>query len=165
MEYIGLTSYGQRNETNTIAGYALVDDEDYEYLRRWKWNLNKDNYAYRVEQYTGSYGQPLFTMMHREIMRQNSKNIRGLVVDHKDGDRLNNQKSNLRICNAIQNCQNKKHKPTKDSPYKGVIHLKGIDKYRASINLDLGTYPTAEEASATYNEMAIEIYGEYANLN
>ena len=140
-----------------------MDDEDYEYLKQYKWNLNKDNYAYRVEPYTGSYGQPLFVMMHRTILRQNGKSIRGFVVDHRDGNRLNNQKCNLRTCTAIQNSQNKKHKPTKDSPYKGVKYLKGCNKYRASINLDLGTFPTAEEASATYNEMAIEIYGEFAN--
>ncbi len=161
MKVLGVTcGYKSRN----IGAYALVDDEDFAFLKQVPWKLNKDNYAYRVESYTGSYGQPIYTTMHRAILRYNNYDIKGKVVDHQDGNRLNNQKSNLRICTDIQNNQNKKHKSTKDSPYKGVRLLKRSGRYRASILLDLGTFPTAEKARDAYNETAIEIYGEFANL-
>ena len=163
MEYIKCAPCGQKNDTKTISAYAFVDDEDHKYLKQWRWNLSKYNYAYRVEQYTGYIIKPIFIMMHREILRINGKNIKGLVVDHEDGNPLNNQKSNLRICNDIQNNQNKKHKATKNSPYKGVKYLKGCNKYRAAINLDLGKFSTAEEASAAYKEASIEIYGKFSN--
>jgi len=158
-----ITLYGRKKKANVIVGQALVDDDDYDYLKLWKWHLKDDDYAYRVEPYSGIGCRPIFVFMHRAILKNRGHDIKGYVVDHKDGNRLNNQKANLRKCTPLQNNQNKKHRPTKNSPYKGVKYLKKVNKYQASILLDLGMYSTAEKARDEYNEMAKGIYGEFAN--
>ncbi len=158
-----ITLYGRKKEANVIVGQSLVDDKDYEYLKQWKWNLSKDGYAIRRESYSGVGCPSIFVFMHRAILENHGHDIKAYVVDHMDRNRLNNQKENLRICSIMQNNQNKKHKPTKNSPYKGVKYLKNINKYQATIPFDLGIFSTAEKARDAYNKTAKDIYGEFAN--
>jgi len=68
---------------------ALVDDEDYDNLSQHKWYFS-DGYAVRDHKRVA---------MHRQIMGF----PKGMVVDHIDGNRLNNQRHNLRICTQREN--------------------------------------------------------------
>lgn len=99
------------------------------------------------------------------------------MVDHKDGDPLNNSRSNLRVCSSMQNCANRM-KTRGISKYKGVYYNKttrDTKKWRAQmslvglegtyIRLSLGNYKTEKEAGLAYNSIAGEWYGEYARLN
>ena len=90
-----------------------------------------------------------------------------LMVDHIDGNGLNNKKTNLRLCNNQQNCMNQK--PRGGRKYKGISKLPS-GKYRARVTIDgshfnLGVFKTEQEAAIAYNEWAIKIYGEFARLN
>jgi len=82
--------------------FALIDDEDYEYLNQFKWSINSRGYVTRTERREGR--RYTTTQMHREIMNT----PKGLVVDHWDHNGLNNQKSNLRNCTYKENSQNSK---------------------------------------------------------
>jgi hypothetical protein len=96
-------------------------------------------------------------------LKYHGHDLTGKHVDHRDGFKINNQKRNLRSCTVVQNNQNKKHVATERSPYKGVRRKRNGYQASININVDLGTYPTAEEARDAYNEKATEIYGEFVN--
>lgn len=74
--------------------YAYVDAADYEWLSQWKWHLF-NGYAVRCER-----GKRI--LMHRAIMRAPA----GKIVDHRDGNRGNNHRTNLRICTRQDNVYN-----------------------------------------------------------
>ena len=116
---------------------ALVDDEDYEYLNQWKWRTRKCGYTY----YAVCKG---VVFMHREIMYIS----KGIIIDHKDRNGLNNQRENLKIVTRSENSK----LPLKitHSGYPGVESIKP-GEWIATINLDgkkvdLGVFPTEEEA-------------------
>lgn len=138
----------------TKGKYALVDNEDYEWLNQWKWSVNSNNYPSRYE-------KKEFITMHRFIM----KPPKGMQVDHKDGDRLNNQKFNLRICTPSQNCSYRKASTIAKSGYRGVT--KHNDKWRARIEINgkkkhLGLFSTAKEASIVYKKAAKVYFGDFS---
>jgi hypothetical protein len=79
---------------------TVVDDQDYDYLIKWNWYVLKT--AYGRNFYAIAYDKNAknrIVYMHRIIMKPESK----LVVDHIDGDGLNNLRSNLRICTQREN--------------------------------------------------------------
>lgn len=145
---------------------ALVDDEDYPALvARGRWHF--DRYAKRVESayIVGGKGKHTSAVvyMHREIMKPPV----GLEVDHINGNRLDNRRSNLRLCPRNQNMWNVKHSRG-SSKYKGVSFRRG--RWRATIccngkSTELGTFLSEKEAALAYNHAAIELHGDYAWLN
>src|ERR1044071_1696611 len=78
----------------TQSKFALVDDSDFERIRQYKWYYN-DGYAI-------TYHKGKRIRMHRLIMNAPD----GVDVDHRDTNKLNNQKSNLRLCTTTQNNRN-----------------------------------------------------------
>lgn len=152
--------------------FALVDDEDYEKLSKHKWTLllqkNSRKYAYRQ---VGKLGVDRRNIrMHRVIMNA----AEDTEVDHRDGNGLNNQKSNLRICSHQNNMRNMNRVVNK-SGYKGVrVHPERLEKgrraYQSTIwdgskSVSLGYYETPLEAATAYNNKALELFGEFARLN
>lgn len=136
---------------------ALVDAEDYERISQFKWNFN-GRYAKRTVLVDGKY---ITIMLHNFIMNTPE----GMVVDHIDGNRLDNRKTNLRICTRLENSWNQKPR-NNVSGYKGVSFYKPRNKWRARIGQDyIGLFDTKEEAAKAYNLKAKRLYGEFANLN
>ncbi len=145
---------------------TLVDDEDYDFLSQFKWYAD----TYRRGQYAkrniwnSETKKSKTQLMHRIIMAPNSTE----QVDHIDGNGLNNQKSNLRLCSNSQNLRNRKEQKNNTTGYKGVsTHGK---KYRATIFVNskqiyLGSFLTKEEAALEYNKAAIKYFGEFAGIN
>lgn len=94
---------------------------------------------------------------------------KGMIVDHIDGDSLNNRKSNLRICTSQQNCYNiSARKGT--SNYRGIYFDKKANKWAASININrkntyLGVFEDEKTAAKMYDVCANYLYGEFARLN
>ena len=143
---------------------ALVDDEDFDVLNKRKWHLSQGravtNIKALVNGRTANYGES----MHRMIMNPS----KGMVVDHKDGNPLNNQRSNLRICTPLENARNSKHRNSK-SGYKGVAPS-CVGTWKAYIHINkkqihLGIFIDKEKAAQAYNEAAKKYFGEFASLN
>lgn len=96
---------------------------------------------------------------------------KGLIVDHIDGNGLNNCKSNLRICSYIQNGHNRKAKKNSLTGFKGVYKRKDRENNwiaRIIVNgkdIYIGSTDTPEKAAAMYNTAAIKYFGDFALLN
>lgn len=108
-------------------------------------------------------------LLHRLIMRPDS----GLVVDHINGDTLDNRRANLRICTRAQNLRNAKTRRHSSTGVKGVYVRANKNSpmpWRAKIQADgkifrLGKFATAEEAHAAYCEAASRLHGEFARFS
>jgi len=149
----------------------MVDDEDFEKLNQHKWHYGSRHYALRTvhegyskdgKRITGS------VWMHREVLNTPE----GLFTDHINGDTLDNRKENLRVVTSKQNNHNSKLPSHNTSGYKGVSEDKRNlkNKWQAYITIDnkkkhLGYFSSKEDAARKYNEVAKEIFGEYARLN
>lgn len=142
--------------------FATIDVADLEFIMKLKWRLRLDstiNSIYAVA--SGKNG----IKMHRYIMNAPT----GMVVDHKNGDGLDNRRSNLRICTQGKNSLNRrKNKNGKQSQYKGVW-ING-NKWAATLRVSgknhyIGKFLTERDAALAYNDMAIKYFGEFANLN
>lgn len=139
--------------------FAKVDDADYEALSSVKWRMS--GYGCAV---TGVKSQS----MHRHLMSPPA----GMDIDHIDGDRLNNQRSNLRICTRSQNIQNSRPRncKTKTSQFKGVNWIATNARWRSRIKangqqIPLGCYRTEIEAAQAYDRAALHYFGEFARIN
>lgn len=136
---------------------ALVDDEDFERLKYFKWFINK-GYAVRWLVTRCYY-------MHNDVIGHGGLNEH---VDHINQIKLDNRKENLRIVSRSVNAQNAKHDKNMTG-FRGVSHGKNGD-FSASIcknykTYGLGTFKTAEEAASAYDVKAVELYGPLAATN
>lgn len=150
----------------TQGKVALVDDEDHEWLSQWRWQYNKRaGYAQRSEMYRDGTGTSF--SMHAVIMNT----PKGMHTDHIDGNRLNNQRSNLRVCTCAQNLHNsKKTNKSCHSQYKGVTWRIQDNKWWARItfnckSISIGLFKTELDAARAYDRAAREYFGEFARLN
>lgn len=138
--------------------YAFVDAADYEWLKDWNWYL-QGGYAARKEGRKTIY-------MHRAIMDPPP----GKMVDHHDHNKLNNYRSNLRICSRQENQRNVCKRAGSSSQFKGVGYSKRNHKWSAElvaggIKIWLGYFTDEIEAARAYDRKAVELFGEFAYLN
>jgi hypothetical protein len=102
--------------------------------------------------------------MHRLVLK-----VKSHFIDHKDGDGLNNQKSNLRLCNRFQNGQNRKVQKH-SSPYKGVTWFEPAKSFQVKIQINgtrkfLGYVKDPTEGAKIYDAAAIRYFGSFARTN
>jgi len=153
-------------------GYeALVDDADFEWVSAHKWCANVDRrrgkvYAYRKTH--GAHNKRKSLYLHREILGVTDPKVR---VDHDDGNGLNNQRYNIRICSTRQNSMNqKKRRDGFSSRYKGVCWHKRDKKFYAAIKINgrskfLGRFDSERDAAKAYDAAAREHFGDFAVCN
>ena len=150
----------------TRGHVALVDDVDGWLLRLWKWHAHSGRggiwYAMRQE---GSGSRRVSIMMHRQLTDAPNH----LDVDHADGNGLNNQRSNLRVCSTRFNMANNRRRAGL-SGYRGVQWLPAQNKWRAYISapdrqLHLGVFSSKEDAARARDLAARGMFGEFAVLN
>ena len=151
----------------TQGKVALVDDSDFEYLNQFKWHVNKQGNTYYVIRYKRTLlKKRVYESMHRLIMKPD----KGFVIDHLDGNGLNNQRNNIRICTVSQNSMNRNKTVKNKSGFKGVIWWERNSTWKAEIRLNkkkiyLGYYENIIDAAKAYNDGAIKYHGEFAKLN
>lgn len=151
----------------TQGQFALVDDLDFEWANQWKWYAQRNPtgkfYAARRE------GKRIL-WLHRELFEASSK----IQVDHKNRNRLDCQRTNLRSSTPRQNNYNVgKTKRGLTSRFKGVCRIPGSFSWRAYINRPdvkppkqhLGCYRVEEDAARAYDAAAKKLFGEFAYLN
>lgn len=140
--------------SNTVA---IVDDQDYDLVVQYRWWLTKQGYAYTQKSLGGVRTT---TLMHRLITEPGGAE----EVDHKNLDKLDNRRRNLRLCTRSQNNANR----ASSKAYKGVRWSKNA--WQAEIKKDrkyvyIGRFKTAELAARKYDEKAFELFGEFAYTN
>lgn len=155
MKYIKLTQ-----------GYkAIVDDDLFDYLNQWKWCYARGYAMRRVYTGTGRKNNSGYNVyMHSLVLHPD----KGMFADHISGDGLDNRRSNLRLCNKIQNAQNRRITKVNTSGYKGVTKKNNKWCARITVNrklIHLGYFNDKKEAAKAYNKAAQQYFSEYARLN
>ncbi len=113
----------------TKGRFALVDDEDYEWLNQWKWWVSDgESKSYAIRRFEKNKKSHLI-FMHKLIL-----NVpKGMQGDHINGNSLDNQRSNLRICTKDENNRNAKIRKDNKSGYKGVVWDKDNKEWKTRI--------------------------------
>lgn len=145
----------------------LFDDCDFDLLSCHQWRIAIEKRTSYNIAYAMTTIENTTIRMHNLILPlENSE----LVIDHKDCNGLNNQRSNLQRITQAQNTQKKRIGNSNTSGYKGVSYDKKRAKYYAYIqvngkSMNLGRYEEVEQAAKAYNRAVHQYFGEFANLN
>ncbi len=145
----------------------LVDVADLRLALGHTWAAKKNRHVfYAAAARRVGKGSPRTVYLHNLLMRPE----RGFIVDHRDGDGLNNRRTNLRISTPTQNQQNARPRINKLSAYKGVTRCKGSKAWRAQIKVNkvlivIGTYESEIDAAYAYDEAASRHFGDFARVN
>ncbi len=140
---------------------AIVDDDDFERVSTFPWKLHPEGYA--AFRFTVNHRR-YYVLLHHAII---GFPIQGLT-DHKDGDPLNNQKSNLRHCSYSQNSHNMRtrrdglkgvyfNKRSRDNPWVAQIVVAGRKNW-------LGSFPSESQAHTAYCVAAQQHFGNFARF-
>lgn len=149
-------------EVGPFVTYVSPEDDD---LESESWFVNSRGYI--VNNGSGTYA---FQRLHRVVMARilGRPLQRWELVDHRDGDKLNNRRENLRLCNSSENGFNRDLPAHNKTGYKGVSrNSPGARRaYQASIMVNrkkiyLGSYYTAEEAARAYEQAARRLAGQF----
>jgi len=165
----------------TQGKFAIVDPADYLRFARYKWRLCRTkgkNVLYAERSIRLPNGRYSRILMHRQIMglskscvlhdiRNTTSDIR--VIDHINGDGLDNRRANLRLATVAQNAWNsKKRNPI--SGYKGVYFDRQKRFWRAAIvcnrkRIHLGYFKNKITAAKAYDAAARKFHGQFAYCN
>lgn len=146
----------------------LIDKDDEKKVSERSWAIGAHGYI------TSSWNKKTRKQenmrLHRFLLGLEKDDKR--QVDHINGNKLDNRKSNLRICTASQNNMNMSITKKNTSGYKGIYFMKYPKNRQWSARIScgkqriwLGSFSTKEEASKAYNYAAIKYHGDFAYLN
>ena len=146
-----------------VNGSILIDKEDLNNILKYKRyiSVNSNGYAYFTYKKIDYFLHRLVTGLPIRY-----DNTTKLIVDHINGNRLDNRKSNLRICHKEKNPINCKKYKNNTSGCKGVSWLKRLNKWQVEININkrhiyLGVYSDLEEAITVRKEAEKKYFGEF----
>lgn len=147
---------------------ALVDEGDAPKVAGYKWHAVKEkdeNVFYAMRNYRRPDGRKMKLKMHRVIMDTSS------LIDHRDGNGLNNTRANLRVASRTENTRNQRkwQKPT-SSRFKGVSFTRSLNKWKAALRyngktINLGHYINEVDAAWAYDREARSRFGFFARTN
>lgn len=154
----------------TQGYFAKVDDEDYETLSRHKWcaavgkRLDGSALVYAMRRIKKN-GKWTTQRMHRLILGETDS-----IIDHIDGDGLNNVRHNMRLCDRQGNRRNSRPQVGYTSKYKGVHWAANAGKWRSRIQFNgggksIGMFNSEDDAARAYDDAARKYFGEFARLN
>lgn len=148
--------------------FTIVDPDIYYRLGHLKWHLKGSNSKkfYAVRDVKIGPGRTKQLGLHREIMNE----PKGLMVDHKNNDSLDNRRENLREATRSQNRQNVPKRKGASSRFIGVSYRKEEKRWRARISckgkrIHLGHFSDEITAAKAYDKAALKYYGEFARIN
>lgn len=153
----------------TQGKVALVSDSDWALVCKYKWHAHKGShktwYATFCQRYGSGGKLKRFIRMHR-LIKDAPKN---LEVDHRNGDGLDNRRSNLRLATHKQNSHNKTKHKDNASGFKGVSWDKRNSRWVVSIMVDgvyyfLGRFGSKINAAAAYAKAAHRLHGRFAKI-
>lgn len=139
---------------------ALVDDDDFAKLSKVKWYLRSGRSLYAARMIHAD-GKRKIVYMHRMLMKPMNKQ----VVDHRNGNGLDNRRENLRLCTQSENQRNARLRRDNSVGLKGVARYSGKFRARIVVNgtqIYLGLFSTPEEAHEVYRHAAVAEYGDFA---
>lgn len=152
-------------EVPLSQGYvAIVDAADAVRVLQYKWHAHPHRQTVYARRNVRRPDGTRATLLLHQFLTGYGR------TDHRDGDGLNNRRSNLREATTGENSQNRRLGLDNSSGFKGVYWLKRNGKWRAQIrvagqNRHLGLYAAAEAAAHAYDAAARELHGEYATVN
>lgn len=150
--------------------YIPVKDDIFTMVNLEDSDLDKQSWSINNKGYVGMHSGGIYQfILERKLGR---KLEIGEYVDHIDMNKLNNTRSNLRVCDKFSKEWNLT-KPITINPtskYKGVYFHKASKKFMSRIKyknscIYLGIFINEIDAAKAYNEAAIKYHGEYATLN
>jgi len=148
--------------SGVFYGWAIIDLCDIDRVKEVAWTIDPRGYV--AGRPSGSKSS---VTLHRWILMGGDSEVG--TIDHADGNKLNNKRSNLRQCSQAENARNTKLAKNNSSGFKGVsLDVNG--KWRARIWKDrkeirIGTFINIEDAVAAYDKAALELHGEFASPN
>lgn len=152
--------------------YAIVDDEDYDFLSQFSWSLSRKGYAQTYIPVRLQSKFPCSGVQMQRMLLWNSLS-KGQIVDHINRNKLDNRRENLRICDVSESNMNRgkirfSHKQEKVSSYKGVWWDR--NKWRCAITFNnhkiyLGRFDSEHDAAIAYNVAAKLLHKDYACCN
>ncbi len=150
------------------GGVALIDDDDYKKIAAFRWNIRKDGYVEYAARYIQINGKNVRISMHRVILNLSHRD--GTIVDHINGNGLDNRKTNLRIVTSSLNRYNCRMRYNNTSGYRGISWHRKDKKWRVSICFKgkqfwCGEFINKISAALAYDNAAIKYYGTDAKLN
>lgn len=153
----------------TQGQFAIVDDSDFDQVMKHKWHAvrrpNGGFYTQRTLRVVRVNGRRVIQQMAQLILHTEQ------MVDHRDGNGLNNTRRNLRPCTPLENTRNKPAGSNNKSGFKGVYPtVKTKGNWSAAIYLAgkqsyLGSFKTKEDAARAYDAEALKLFGSFARLN
>ena len=154
----------------TQGKYSLVDNEDFDRINSFRWHYHQ----YRDTGYAAR-GKSIdrkerVIWLHYEVLNLKYPYKYKYQIDHKNGNKLDNQKRNLRFCTKEQNASNCRRYKNNKSGYKGVYWFKYNRKWSCQIQKNkirffLGYFDNEIDAAKVYNQAAKKYFGEFARLN
>jgi hypothetical protein len=152
--------------TLTQEKFSLIDREDAPYVQLHNWNAHKDTRSdgyYAAAAILDENGRYRYKGLHAYILGTSGHQ---LMPDHRNGNRLDNRRANLRKATHSQNQCNYSLRRSNTSGFRGVWPRKG--KWQSAIKFGgvkrhLGTFLTRESAAEAYRIAALEIHGEFVH--
>jgi hypothetical protein len=151
---------------------VLVDSDDVEWIKQHAWRVQNTPQGMTYIRSHKKVGREFKDWaLHRAIMEHalGDSAIRGKLIDHKNGNTLDNRKQNLRVCDYLGSNANRRSKNLANQT-RGVSRSTCGPNWQATIKVNrksiyLGMFPTPELAARAYDDAARRLHGEFARLN
>jgi hypothetical protein len=151
-------------------GTTEIDEDDYEWVSSHRWHLGDTGYVLGYSEEKGKTPAHLHRLIMQRIMGRPLR--AGEYIDHMNGDKVDNRRSNLRLVTKSQNGMNLRRGKGLTSKYIGVHcdRSRPYKKWMAYITIDqkrwqIGRYASEEEAAWMRDQWALALHGEFAGLN